>query len=252
MPGDAPGPARADTPAESPASARDEALTTLLHDLSCSHPFPDPRDADAQGLLAWGGDLGAERLLSAYASGVFPWFDEPPILWFSPDPRMVLLPRDLHVGRTLRRSIARGGYEVRFDTRFEDVIRACAQVPRPGQSGTWITQEMIEAYVALHELGFAHSAEAYEAGELVGGCYGVSLGRSFFGESMFAHRSDASKVAFVALVQRLEAWEFDLVDCQVHTSHLERFGAREWPRARFLDALAASLQRPTRRGRWSG
>ena len=214
-------------------------------------PFPEPAEADPRGLLAWGGDLSVERLLSAYATGIFPWFDEPPVLWFSPDPRMVLRPADLHVGRSLRRRIAGEAYEVRFDTDFEAVIRSCAEVSRPDQEGTWIGPEMIEAYCALHEFGVAHSAEAYCDGELVGGCYGVSLGRAFFGESMFARRSDASKVAFAALVRRLEAWHFDFVDCQLHTDHLARFGAVEWPRPEFLRALARSLDAPTQLGPWS-
>jgi len=225
-------------------------LSGLLRDLVVAQPFPDPREADPRGLLAWGGDLSVERLLSAYASGIFPWFDEPPILWFSPDPRMVLVPSDLHVGRSLRRAVERGAYRVRFDSDFRGVIRACAETPRPGQCGSWITAEMVEAYCELHELGFAHSVEAYEGERLVGGCYGIALGRGFFGESMFAHRSDASKVAFVQLVRRLEAWEFDFVDCQLHTPHLERFGATNWERGRFLDALRHALDAPTRRGSW--
>ena len=244
----------------SPGAARGRASVSAVRPVDLSdvlaacvreRPFPEPAEADPRGLLAWGGDLSVERLLSAYATGVFPWFDEPPVLWFSPDPRMVLRPADLHVGRTLRRRLADEIYVVRFDTDFEAVIRACAMAPRPGQEGTWIGPEMIEAYCALHEVGVAHSAEAYCEGELVGGCYGVSLGRAFFGESMFARRSDASKVAFVELVRRLESWDFDLVDCQLHTDHLARFGAVEWPRQDFLTALARSLDAPTRLGRWS-
>ena len=226
-------------------------LRELLAELASAYPFPSPREADEHGLLAWGGDLSAERLLSAYSQGIFPWFDEPPILWFSPDPRMVLLPSELHVGRTLKRSLERGTYEIRFDADFEGVIRACAETPRPGQAGTWITDDMVAAYCRLHELGFAHSSEAYQEGALVGGCYGVSLGRAFFGESMFAHRSDASKVAFVELVRKLERWEFAFVDCQVHTEHLERFGAVMWTRADYLAALADALEAPTFRGSWA-
>ena len=139
---------------------------------------------------------------------------------------------------------------MRFDTAFPEVVRACAGMPRPDQDGTWITPEMIDAYVALHELGFAHSAEAWWQGELAGGVYGVCLGGAFFGESMFHRRRDASKVALVTLVRQLEAWDFDLLDCQVHTDHLERFGAKPWKRARFQETLAATLARPTRRGRW--
>jgi len=231
---------------------RREDIRALLRDLVRAARFPDPRTAEAHGLLAWGGDLSAERLLAAYACGIFPWFEEPPVLWFSPDPRLVLLPHELHLSRSLRRSVERGRYEVRFDTRCGDVIRACASTPRPGQRGTWLTPDMIEAYDRLHALGFVHSAEAFEQGELVGGCYGLSLGRAFFGESMFAHRSDASKVAFAHLVRRLEGWGFDFVDCQVPTAHLMRLGARECSRERFLRALARALDAPTLRGPWTG
>jgi leucyl/phenylalanyl-tRNA--protein transferase len=215
------------------------------------HPFPDPSEATPEGLLAYGGDLSPGRLVSAYASGVFPWYSSGPILWFSPDPRMVLLPERLHVGRSLRRTLAREPFALSMDTAFEPVIRACAEQPRPGQDGTWITEEMIGAYVDLHRLGLAHSVEAWRDGELVGGLYGVSLGRAFFGESMFARAGDASKVAFVRFVRQLEAWEFTLIDCQVHTAHLERFGAEMWPRPRFLGALARALEGPTRPGPWS-
>jgi leucyl/phenylalanyl-tRNA--protein transferase len=213
--------------------------------------FPPPEEAE-DGLLAVGGDLSPERLLVAYARGIFPWYGEGlPILWHSPDPRMVLNADRLIVGRSLRKTIRRGRYRVALDGAFADVVRACARVPRPGQDGTWITADMIDAYVRLHELGYAHSAEAWDGERLVGGVYGVSLGGAFFGESMFAERPDASKVAFVALVEQLHRWGIDLVDCQVHTEHLERFGAEEWPRARFLAALARALEAPTRRGRWS-
>ncbi len=213
-------------------------------------PFPDPSRADAAGLLAHGGDLRPERLLSAYARGIFPWYEEDPILWFSPDPRMVLLPAELQVNRTLAKNLRRGRYEVRLDTAFEAVIRSCAAAPRKDQDGTWITGDMIDAYLRLHELGFAHSAESWRDGELCGGVYGVSLGAAFFGESMFASRSDASKVAFAVLVRQLEAWRFRLVDCQVHTDHTAGLGAREWPRSDFLNALDQALRDPTRRGCW--
>jgi len=213
--------------------------------------FPRPELAEPSGLLAVGGDLRPERLVLAYACGVFPWYSEgSPILWHSPDPRMALRAADLDVSRSLARTIRRGAYEVRLDTAFREVIEACARAPRPGQEGTWITGEMVEAYVDLHHHGVAHSAEAWKDGELCGGLYGVSLGGAFFGESMFAARPDASKVAFVALVRALAAWGIDLVDCQVRTAHLARFGAAEWPRARFLGALGEALQRPTRFGPW--
>lgn len=214
--------------------------------------FPDPRLADADGLLAYGGDLSPQRLLAAYAHGIFPWphGEDWPLLWFSPDPRLVLLPSELHISRSLRRTLNRGSFEVRFDTAFARVMRACATTPRPGQRGTWITADMIQAYCRLHDMGLAHSAEAWADGELVGGLYGVSLGAVFFGESMFAQRSEASKVAFVHLVRQLQAWKFHLIDCQQHTPHLVRFGAVLWRRTRFLQALDQALQVPTRRGRW--
>jgi leucyl/phenylalanyl-tRNA--protein transferase len=213
-------------------------------------PFPDPDEADRHGLLAYGGDLLPERLLSAYARGIFPWYDEDPILWFSPDPRMVLVPEELRVNRTLAKNLRRDRYEVRVDSAFEQVIRRCAEVPRPGQDGTWITDDLMTGFLRLHELGFAHSVESWLGDELVGGIYGMSLGTAFFGESMFAARSDASKVAFVALVRQLDAWGFRFLDCQVHTPSTEALGAREWSREEFLAALARALEEPTRRGRW--
>ena len=214
--------------------------------------FPPADAADPSGLLAVGGDLNPERLLLAYAQGIFPWYDdEQPILWHSPDPRLVLVPSELRVSRNLRRLLSRGRFDVTLDTAFERVIDACARSPRKAEFGTWITDEMREAYCRLFELGFAHSAEAWEDGELAGGLYGVSLGGCFFGESMFTRVTDASKVAFATLVAQLEAWDFDLIDCQVHSEHLERFGAVLWRRRRFLEVLADSLARPTRRGRWS-
>jgi leucyl/phenylalanyl-tRNA--protein transferase len=214
--------------------------------------FPPPEEAEPSGLLAVGGDLRPERLLLAYSMGIFPWYgDEQPILWHSPDPRHVLLPSDLAVSRTLRRVLKRAAFEVTLDTAFEDVIGACAESPRKNDPGTWITKDMIDAYRRLFELGFAHSAEAWQDGELAGGLYGVSLGGCFFGESMFTRRTDASKVAFVTLVRQLAAWDFDFIDCQVYTDHLARLGATQWSRRRFLEALDASLARPTRRGRWS-
>src|SRR5690606_11952469 len=199
-----------------------------------------------------GGDLRPERLLLAYQLGIFPWYhDGLPILWYSPDPRMVLEADRLVVNRSLRKSIRRGRYQVTLDTAFDRVIRACAEVPRPGQDGTWITSDMLAAYLRLHEIGYAHSVEAWDGAELAGGLYGVSLGGAFFGESMFARAPDASKVAFVALVEQLLRWDIRLIDCQVHTEHLERFGAEEWPRERYLARLAVALERPTRRGRWA-
>jgi leucyl/phenylalanyl-tRNA--protein transferase len=214
--------------------------------------FPPAEEAHESGLLAVGGDLGAERLLLAYASGIFPWYEAGgPILWHSPDPRFALRPGELHVPRSLAKSLRKPRFEIRLDTAFARVIRACAGARGPGRTGTWITPEMIEAYEALHALGFAHSAEAWQEGELVGGLYGVSLGAAFFGESMFALRADASKAAFVTLVRQLERWSFRLIDCQVETDHLVRFGATGWPRAQFLAELERALAAPTRRGTWS-
>jgi len=213
--------------------------------------FPPAEHAEPSGLLAVGGDLRPERLLLGYTEGIFPWYEEgAPIVWHSPDPRFVLTPDTFHVPRSLDKTLRRGRYEIRLDERFADVIEACARTRRPGQRGTWITRDMIDAYVRLFELGFAHSAEAYEDGRLVGGLYGVSVGRVYFGESMFAVAPDASKVAFATLVRQLARWGIDLIDCQVHTEHLARFGATEWPRPRFLAALRERIEAPTRRGRW--
>lgn len=213
--------------------------------------FPRPALSEPSGLLAVGGDLHPDRLVLAYAMGIFPWYsDDAPILWHSPDPRTVLRPAELTVSRSLGKTIRRRTYEVTFDTAFRRVIEACARARRPEQEGTWINGEMIEAYVELHRRGVAHSAEAWKDGELVGGLYGVSLGAAFFGESMFADQPDASKVAFVTLVRQLAAWGIELVDCQVHTAHLERFGAAEVPRAQFLETLRAALEAETRLGPW--
>lgn len=214
--------------------------------------FPPPQLADPSGLLAVGGDLRPERLLLAYRLGIFPWYSEgDPILWFSPDPRMVLEPHALHVSRSLRRTLRRGTFTVTMDRDFAGVIRGSAEAPRPGQDGTWITGDMIAAYEELHALGHTHSVEVWdEGGDLVGGVYGVALGGMFAGESMFARRTDASKVAFVHLVTQLRRWGFGLVDGQVHTDHVARFGAVEWPRARFLSVLAGEVARPGHRGPW--
>jgi leucyl/phenylalanyl-tRNA---protein transferase len=212
--------------------------------------FP-PVDHAEDGLLAVGGDLRPERLLLAYRNGIFPWYERGlPILWHSPDPRMVLDVNGLHVPRSLRKAMRRRPYELRLDSAFRRVMLACAEVPRPGQHGTWITDEMVDAYVRLHDLGLAHSVEAWRGGELVGGAYGVALGAMFFGESMFARADDASKIGFATLVEQLARWGMTHVDCQVFTEHLARFGADEWPRRRYLDVLALALERPTRRGVW--
>jgi leucyl/phenylalanyl-tRNA--protein transferase len=213
--------------------------------------FPPAELADDNGVLAVGGDLRPERLILAYASGIFPWYAEDlPIIWHAPDPRMVLRPADLRISRSLRKAIRKRPYDLRLDTDFEAVIRACKDAPRPDQDGTWITEDMCRAYCDLHRLGLAHCAEAWDGDRLVGGLYGVSLGSAFFGESMFAHAPNASKIAFVALVRQLHAWDVDLIDCQVHTDHLERFGAQLEPRAVFLRALQSALENPTRQGSW--
>jgi leucyl/phenylalanyl-tRNA--protein transferase len=219
-----------------------------VHRLRAALVFPPPADAEPSGLLAVGGDLSSERLLLAYSRGIFPWYEKPPILWFSPDPRMVLAPERLHVSRRLRRRLRQGHFELSLDAAFPRVIRACGELRRA--DGTWITPEMIEAYVHLHEEGWAHSCEAWQRGELVGGVYGVSLGAAFFAESMFHVATDASKAALTALVWQLADWGFTLVDCQLPTPHLASLGARPQPRARFLAALAAALHAPTRHGRW--
>lgn len=213
--------------------------------------FPPPDLADPSGILGVGGDLSAERLLLAYASGIFPWFSEgQPILWWSPDPRMVLPTDQLRVPRSLGKIIRRGDYRITLDTAFSQVIRACGEVPRPGQDGTWITDGLLLAYTRLYELGFAHSVEAWDGDDLVGGLYGVALGRFFSGESMFARVPDASKVAFVHLVRQLQRWDFPLIDAQVHTEHLARFGAVEIPRGDYLARLGPLVQAASRPGPW--
>jgi leucyl/phenylalanyl-tRNA--protein transferase len=213
--------------------------------------FPPVDEAEADGLVAIGGDLSAERLLQAYACGIFPWFvDEGDFFWFSPDPRLVLFPGQYKTSDSFKRIIRNNPFEVRFDTNFEEVIRACSQAPRPGQSGTWITEEFIEGYNGLYRKGFAHSVEAYLDGELAGGLYGVSLGAAFFGESMFFKSSNASKIAFHALVGRCMAMDFKFIDCQVETDHLAGFGAKGIPRTEYLKLLEEAIQRPTVKGPW--
>jgi leucyl/phenylalanyl-tRNA--protein transferase len=222
-----------------------------VYRLSDELVFPPPSEAEPSGLLAVGGDLRPERLLLAYRMGIFPWYGEgQPILWWSPDPRLIIELDELHVSRRLRQKIRQGKFSVSFDAAFPSVIRACANVPRPGQRGTWITAAMIEAYVRLHDRGFAHSVETWLDGELVGGIYGVSLGRSFFGESMFSRVSDASKIALVALVGRLKRWDFLLFDAQVPNPHLLSLGGKEIPRSLFLRRLEESLAYPTVKGNW--
>lgn len=197
--------------------------------------FPPEDGWRASGLLAAGGDLAPERLVYAYSRGIFPWYDaDTPILWWSPDPRCVLFPRELHLPRSLAKTLRRGVFSFSFDRAFEAVIRNCAAAPRPGQRGTWLVPDMIEAYIALHRLGLAHSVEAWAGGELAGGMYGVALGRVFFGESMFHIRPDASKAALATLAARLQERGFVALDCQQTTPHVVRLGAREISRREFL------------------
>ena len=214
--------------------------------------FLPVEQASPDGLLAVGGDLRPERLLEAYRHGIFPWYNEDqPILWWSPDPRTVLFPDKLHISRSLKRSLRPGIFNVTLDRYFREVMQHCAG-PRPQypDGGTWITAEMLEAYTRLHELGYAHSAEVWQGGELVGGLYGVALGGAFFAESMFTRTSDASKVALVSLVHQLQAWGFRLMDCQQSSPHITALGAEAMPRLDFLNHLTEALLLPERRGHW--
>ena len=207
--------------------------------------------ADMGGLLAVGGDLSASRLLDAYRRGIFPWGAiEGHPLWYSPDPRMVLFPEEFRLSRSLRRTLRGGGYCVRFNTDFAGVIAACAAAFRPGQDDTWITPDMMAAYCRLHELGWAHSVETYADGELVGGLYGLSIGRMFYGESMFSRRRDASKIAFAHLIRQLLARQTGLIDCQMRTEHLASLGGREIPRAEFLARLERLIVENAAPGPW--
>jgi leucyl/phenylalanyl-tRNA--protein transferase len=220
--------------------------------LQAGDPFPALTEALAEpnGLLAAGGDLSAARLVDAYRHGIFPWFNPgQPVLWWSPDPRMALVPRELKISRSLDKALRNRHYEVRADSSFRAVMQACAE-PRPEQDGTWISDDMIAAYGALHDLGLAHSIETWIDGELAGGLYGVALGRMFYGESMFTRVADASKIALVHLVRQLARWNFGMIDCQMHTPHLARLGAREIPRAQFMRKLAELVNYPHLPGRW--
>jgi leucyl/phenylalanyl-tRNA--protein transferase len=213
--------------------------------------FPHPSLAEEDGLLAVGGDLNPDRLILAYANGIFPWFsDDQPILWWSLNPRLVLFPEKLKVSKSLKQNIQNKNYTVTFDENFEEIIRMCAESSRPEQDGTWICDEMIEAYMKLHQLGFAHSVETKLDGKLVGGLYGVSLGRIFYGESMFFTERDASKVALFHLVKKLKAWNFLAIDAQQDTEHMRRLGAETIPLEDFLDLLDKSSGYETIRGNW--
>lgn len=219
--------------------------------LSESPEFPPPHLASQEGLLAVGGDLSTERLLSAYGQGIFPWFSEgEPILWWSPDPRLILFPHEFKLSKSLKKIINRSLFDITIDQTFGRVITECAETRVVQDEPTWIVGDMIDAYCRLHESGFAHSVEAWQEGELVGGLYGVSLGKCFFGESMFATVSNASKVAFAWLVDFLTSHAFQMIDCQVTTQHLISMGAKEIPRDRFLTLLQVSLKEPTMQGKW--
>ena len=224
----------------------------MIHWLRPAEPFPPVETALAEpnGLLAAGDELSAERLLEAYQQGIFPWFNaDQPVLWWSPDPRMVLLPAELRVARSLAKVLRNRVYEVRADSAFRTVMKACAE-PRNHQNGTWISPAMIEAYHALHRRGIAHSIETWIDGELAGGLYGVAIGRMFYGESMFTRVTDASKIALVHLVRQLERWGFGMIDCQMHTAHLGRMGGREIPRAAFMRKLGELVNYPPISGTW--
>jgi leucyl/phenylalanyl-tRNA--protein transferase len=214
--------------------------------------FPDVELAlrDPDGLLAVGGDLSVERLLAAYRRGIFPWYSgDQPILWWSPDPRSVLFPDKLHISRSLRKSLRKHPFTITFDTVFADVIHACSQ-PRADDVGTWITDEMQQAYIRLHQAGYAHSAECWLNDKLVGGLYGVAIGKVFFGESMFSHVSDASKIAFTFLVRQLQEWQFELIDCQIETAYLNQFGAELIARSEFITLLKQLCNQRNHDGLW--
>ena len=219
--------------------------------LSDTIEFPPPHLASEDGLLAVGGDLSQKRLLLAYRMGIFPWFsNNEPILWWSPDPRLVLYPHEIKISKTLKKIVKKEVFKVTMDLAFNEVINQCAQIRLKKNQGTWIIEDIIEAYCRLHESGFAHSVEVWRQGELAGGLYGVSLGKCFFGESMFTRINNASNIALVKLVEYLKKLSFDLIDCQVTTGHLIRFGAREIPRKLFLEQLEKSLKTPIIKGKW--
>jgi len=222
-------------------------LPVLLNNEDIS--FPDPRHSDEQGLLAIGGDLSPQRLLKAYSLGIFPWFEtSSPILWWSPDPRLILLPKRFRVSRSLKKTLKKQ-FIFQIDTSFEQVIHACA-TSNDREENTWITQDMINAYIDLHNLGYAHSFEVWLDNKLVGGLYGISLGKAFFGESMFHHVRDASKAALCFLCSVMADWHFDFIDCQLPTEHLQQLGAEKLSRKQFLNMLENTLKHPTKQGKW--
>lgn len=225
----------------------------LLSSHAASSMFPPVEQATPEGLLAIGGDLSSERLLEAYRRGIFPWYSAgQPILWWSPDPRAVMYLDRFKISRSLRKRLRRNTYAITMDTSFGEIVDACA-APRQKDpvAGTWITKDMARAYVSLHEMGYAHSVEAWHEGRLVGGLYGIALGRGFFGESMFSTMTDASKVALASLVEHLREWQYSFIDCQLSSPHILSLGAVEVPRSRFLRELARALDAPDRLGPWS-
>lgn len=213
--------------------------------------FPEVDEADESGLIAIGGDLSVERLKLAYSKGIFPWFNEEPILWWSPDPRMILFPGQMIVSHSLRQVIRRNEFEIRFDTQFEQVIKACAVTPRNDEDGTWITDSMVKAYLKLHKAGLAHSVEAFQGDKLVGGLYGIAIGKAFFGESMFHILPNASKVALYKLSMKLAEWDYRIIDAQVYTNHLESLGGELLPRSKYFTILNNALQESGIDGNWS-
>jgi leucyl/phenylalanyl-tRNA--protein transferase len=224
----------------------------FITEIGMPHIFPNPREASDEGLMAYGGDLDPNRLLKAYRNGIFPWFNEgDPIFWWSPNPRLLLYPDEFKASKSLRRVIRNRGFEIEFDRDFESVVEYCRTVPRDGQVGTWLTEKMKESYIELFNMGFAHSVETYYDGKLVGGFYGVAIGKAFFGESMFSLMSNASKVALKVLSDILVKKEYYFIDCQVPTEHLMSLGARLVDRDIFLDQLEEALTKSTDLGSWS-
>lgn len=223
-----------------------------VYSLNQSYDFPPTSEAEPDGLLAVGGDLSAGRLLTAYSQGIFPWYsDDSPILWWSPAPRMVLIPSAVKISKSMRQVLRSKRFRVSFDTAFTQVIYACGSSPRPGQDGTWLGRDMMEAYTRLHELGYAHSVEVWLEDELVGGLYGIAIGKVFCGESMFAKASNASKVGFISLVKGLERMGFAVVDCQIYTDHLASLGAEEIEREEFERMLERYIPEPSLNGKWT-
>lgn len=228
-------------------------MLTLLNAKNADEEFPDPENALAEpdGLLAVGGCLSPRRLVNAYRKGIFPWFNPgDPILWWCPDPRLVLIPAEIRISRSLRKTLRKKEYKITFDRAFDEVIKACA-APRRDGPGTWITEHMIKAYRQLHQLGYAHSVEAWHSDRLAGGLYGVAIGRAFFGESMFYRKSNASKAAFAVLAEKLARWNYAIIDCQVRTEHLASFGATQIPRKEFVERIDRYCRQSVAANAWT-